>query len=674
MIRARNKPSEIVGRFKSAFLHAIASLALLGCGSAGDSAGGSGGGSTEPTIAISLAPRNHITWSVALGTGLQDQQESITVQSYGNVVVDVTAQPSVPWLDVVGFVGGALQPQQSRSCVVRLLASQVQLLTPGSHAGRIDLLVDDQVRNTILVDLTVALPQQSGWTEFSPSQDSRIIYVSSSLGDDGNSGLSENAPRRTLAAGKALMRHGFPDWLLLRRGDTWVETLGQWRICGRSATEPMLVSSYGAATQRPLIQTGTAHGLNTNLGGGSAPLIDHVAIVGLHFQAHLYVGVGNPSGVSWLVGGRDLLIEDCVFERYQNNLVIQTLDGFRYDTRIRRNVIVDSFATTAGTAGQGLYMSGCDGVLIEDNIFDHCGWSESVPGANPSVFRHSIYIQAGTGNQHNFNVVLRGNIIANSAATGLQLRPGGLCEDNLFLQNPINVVLGGGHNPAPNGVDVVFRRNVVLDGRDIDNANRRGWSVTSNNLVSAVVSQNIIAHQVSGQFPMGVEFTSAVGVGVSNVSFTGNVVYKWGGASSLILRGGNFRNFSVTGNDMQDPNAVAGSPLILHDQSVSVGALTSSGNRLHSSLAAGNWVMVGGQSRSLDDWKTLVGDTTTVAQRVTYPDPERTIATYQASLGGSGGLAGFMQEARRQGKSNWRAAYTAAAANQYFRAGFGMGQ
>ncbi len=75
----------------------------------------------------------------------------------------------------------------------------------------------------------------AGWSAFAPSTDTRIVFVSSSQGDDALTGLSADAPKRTLAAGKAQLRHGFPDWLLLRRGDTWHESLGQWKLSGRSA-------------------------------------------------------------------------------------------------------------------------------------------------------------------------------------------------------------------------------------------------------------------------------------------------------------------------------------------------------------------------------------------------------------------------------------------------------
>src|SRR5688572_21963771 len=78
----------------------------------------------------------------------------------------------------------------------------------------------------------------NGWTNFTPSGDSRVIYVSST-GNDSNSGLSASSPVKTIAKAKTLMRDLKPDWMLLKRGDTWNESLGDWRRRGRSSTEPM---------------------------------------------------------------------------------------------------------------------------------------------------------------------------------------------------------------------------------------------------------------------------------------------------------------------------------------------------------------------------------------------------------------------------------------------------
>src|SRR5690348_8973015 len=68
------------------------------------------------------------------------------------------------------------------------------------------------------------------------------IYVSSSQGNDSNSGLDFNNPVKTLSHAKALMRDGHPDWLLLRRGDTWNEPIGVWTKSGVSQQDPMVIS------------------------------------------------------------------------------------------------------------------------------------------------------------------------------------------------------------------------------------------------------------------------------------------------------------------------------------------------------------------------------------------------------------------------------------------------
>src|SRR6185369_16029394 len=105
---------------------------------------------------------------------------------------------------------------------------------------------------TLLSILGVAAPafaqslpvDANGWTVFTPSADTHIIYVSSSQGNDANDGLSVNTPVKTFNRGTSLMRQGFPDWLLLKKGDTWSGESLQIRTSGRSATEPQLISSY----------------------------------------------------------------------------------------------------------------------------------------------------------------------------------------------------------------------------------------------------------------------------------------------------------------------------------------------------------------------------------------------------------------------------------------------
>src|SRR4051812_23509538 len=81
----------------------------------------------------------------------------------------------------------------------------------------------EPLENRVL--LTVAL-DANGWTQVTPTQDvSRLIYVSSSSGLDSNNGLSPAAPVATIAHAVTMLRANSPDWILLNRGDTFVENV-----------------------------------------------------------------------------------------------------------------------------------------------------------------------------------------------------------------------------------------------------------------------------------------------------------------------------------------------------------------------------------------------------------------------------------------------------------------
>src|SRR5207253_3107090 len=116
-----------------------------------------------------------------------------------------------------------------------------------------------------------------GWTVIRPSTDTRIVYVSSSLGNDANDGLSQATPVKTLAKGGSLLRDGFPDWLLLKKGDTWIGEAIWNNISGRSTNEPMLYSSYGSGA-RPLIKTAAdQHAITITAKG------NYTAFIGIEF-------------------------------------------------------------------------------------------------------------------------------------------------------------------------------------------------------------------------------------------------------------------------------------------------------------------------------------------------------------------------------------------------------
>jgi hypothetical protein len=290
--------------------------------------------------------------------------------------------------------------------------------------------------------------------------------------------------------------------------------------------------------------------------------------------------------------------------------------------------------------------------------------------------RHNGYIANG-----NTGVILRGNIIAGT--DGVMMRSGGLVEENLYLQNYNAILFGLGIEPEPAGVTGTIRRNVVLDGRDYGDGTGAplpgGLCLDMGNVASAVVSENIFAHNTTGTGPRPVQIHDAHGAGswrvVENTTFTNNIIYDWGGnlVDIQTAEGGKFQqpvNLQLIGNTFQG----SGTDCILvhHSVPASLPGVSAGENKFFCTLPANAWFRVGGRNESLEQWKPQVRDATSAARQVQFPDPNRTIASYSASIGKERSLAAFLAEARLQSKANWRPAYTAAAVNAYIRAGFGM--
>ncbi len=130
----------------------------------------------------------------------------------------------------------------------------------------------------------ISLPQDgNGWTIFTPSADSRIIYLSSTGNNStgkyyspqdseiGNDPFNPTGPIQsysTYAAAYTQTRNGYPDWILIKRGDTFIETIGNQIRDGRNAQEPFVIAAYGDTGLSPVFKTGTEralHRLNTGI-------------------------------------------------------------------------------------------------------------------------------------------------------------------------------------------------------------------------------------------------------------------------------------------------------------------------------------------------------------------------------------------------------------------------
>src|SRR5687768_8358796 len=238
-----------------------------------------------------------------------------------------------------------------------------------------------------------------GFTVFPPpdtAAGARVVYVSASTGSATNTGLSPDAPVDTLARGISLLRDSAGDRLLLKPGDTFRESFGSWTKSGRSPQQPLLISAYGDGPRpRVVSATSALSVLSTD--------VHDLALVGLHLTAAGRDPTSpdfNPAspdapaghGVRLVRPVANLLIEDCRIDHFVTNITLTAGDapGAKVsNVTIRRCLIVDAWSASGAFSGQGLYASGCDGLLIEDNVFDHNGWKERIPQATANIFRHN---------------------------------------------------------------------------------------------------------------------------------------------------------------------------------------------------------------------------------------------------------------------------------------------
>ncbi len=492
---------------------------------------------------------------------------------------------------------------------------------------------------------------QTGWTDFSPSVGSRLVYVSASVGDGGGTGSQSN-PFSTIAAGYAALRDGLPDHLLLKCGDTFDEPFPDWQKSGQSSTARMVIGSYGTGA-RPLVRTGTAAGLSIR--GLTGNDRRSLALVGIELWAHTNDGSSDAAGVTLTAGGGavdDIIVEDCYIHQYRYNIAGQGIETRLSNIQVRRSVITDALDASAAHRATGILFGQTDTLLVEENVFDHNGWSETITGNPATQQSHNVYINP----DNTTGVITRGNISARAAASGLRTG-GATCERNVLLANPIGIVLG------PDTQTV--QQNLLLDSHDIV-SDLRGLGMDGAIGANAVITDNVIAHQTTGT-------GNTRGISIGGV-YTGlrlhhNVIYSWiqganNQAPGIFLAGSPASDAQVYNNDIQQ----VGGACIQYP--VGITGHTFANNRYWSDNST---PFIGPVSSiGYAAWVTASGETGSSFSAVSYPHASRTVATYMASLGLTATLAAYLAACRAQSRATWDERFTADSLNDYIRAGFGL--
>jgi len=536
-------------------------------------------------------------------------------------------------LAVVTLVIGCTSTNKKEINLVSQINEQVSK-SATAYGGAINLL--EQIPdNSPLMELTIKGPEKDseGWSILMPTEESRLIYVSDSEGDDSSAGYYTTAEImeptkptgitafKTVKAAMTQVREGYPDWVLLKKGDEWDMATPIYAVSGQSQQAPFVITTYGESDERPLIKV-------QKVGVLSSGSKSFIAVIGLEFYAETrdpnaenfsgWGNVGKAFGFLSLTNGVDdvdsILLEDNVFSYFTNNIQINGKRESR-NIIIRRNQILNSYSTTSHS--QGIFASQIS-MLVEENLFDHNGWySKEDSKGKATIFNHNLYL---TDVSNSFFI---NNIISRSSSLGIKfktkLRNGYneaniydiWVENNLLIGGEVGLSIGGNKDY---GDGYRFKNITVLDnvflniGFEQPTGRTLAWSIDANDWNGGTIAKNYILYNDNPD--------------------VGNV--------RAIMVKGQSKNIDIYSNVFFEINQ-GNKPFILILD-----------NELKENIHAFN------------NLSGLEG----------YQVNRKDIHTYMEERGELGELEVFISAVKQQSKSNWNPDYTADKVNDYLKAQF----
>ena len=523
-------------------------------------------------------------------------------------------------LKIFSAIGRLSQARRRKSRTADVLTRSVN---PDCRIARIEGLESRELLSASI--------NSAGWTVVTPPRGARVIYVSSSRGNDRNSGLSASSPVKSIGRAESMIRNNSADEMLLKRGDTFNSSLGFWTRSGMSPQNPIVVGAYGSGS-RPTLATGNSSAL---VGGGAT--INNLDIIGIRMYPNARRGSG-PDGISIDSRASNILIENCDIQGYHDNIIFEKYFGPITNITIRRSNVSNAWSGN-GSHSEGAYFDGVNGLTLQDNVFDHDGWNPS-RGGWATMFNQAVYVTAFCS-----NLTAVDNIFSNASNFGLEARCGGKIQNNLFYNDADGLSFGlvDGSPVTAGGVSGSIIGNVFIgshaigrvtygNGVMIGNINRGGVVVSNNlfenNSVGKVAAINLEVGASNSNFNKA--------VGLNNVKVQNNVVYNW--YEGLWVQGGLHPGGS--------------GPYAINN-------VTVSGNRFsrtHSSSVGTVYRGEFGYSVNAD---------------TAFPNPNLSLASYASRQRVGSSDAAFLAAAAQSG-SSWNTSLTAAAVTSYLRSGFGV--
>ena len=387
--------------------------------------------------------------------------------------------------------------------------------------------------------------------------------------------------------------------------------------------------------------------------------LEHIAIVGIELHAHSYDGSqGAEAGILWLGGNGDLLIEDCFIHGYKDNIVINGFGETATNLRIRGSVIADAYSTVGHA--QGLYAEQAAGILIEGCAFDHNGWLDGVPGAEPTVFNHNVYIQSNCT-----DIDILDSLLIDASSHAVQLRCTGTVQRCLFLSNPIGLLVGNGGEAPP--AETLIADNVFLFADDVSAEFPRGMGIDLQNITSGQIVGNLLAQSDSiHENGHALKMQGSAASPVNGVSFTANIVHDWPGGIRFNKTDINGAVIAANIIDISDTDV----PLVKHAGDLTQIDIDYTENRYHSEAPEHIWFQIAFDAYGFEEWKSIADEYDALATPTNFSDPYRTPESYQSHIGEEPTYKAFIDAIRAQSRHDWDKRYTSKAIIAYFQSGY----
>ena len=545
---------------------------------------------------------------------------------------------------------------------------------------------------------------ESGWSIIAPSDDSRLIYVSSSEGDDSTATFYVRSdvasvdepgsikPFKTIEEANLNSREGYPDWVLLRRGDIWEVHENIQLKTGRSVSERSVITSYGPSNQRPMIKSDA---IETFRIWSERTFI---AITGIRFyaykrdpestefsgwgQAAESTGIRVYSKKETVLG--TILVEGNDFNYFSKGISING-GGDVLDVVIRRNTIRNSYSED--NHSQGIYAFRAS-VLLEENIFDHNGWYKpQVDAGNDkdqgqaTMFNHNTYFSESFNSKFIRNIFLRSSSIQNKWTANSDsdsnidsIKAHDLwMEDNLYVGGEVGISAGGNtdYDTGPRWENITIINNVMLAiGRDQPTNRTLGWNIDATDWDGGLICGNYLLHSDNPQV------TNLSGIRLSghsnDVTITKNTIHGLiaqnpGSKTGAISVDAEVKeNITISENNIQlvDSNM----RVLVADQ---LNSVVFEGNKYFSSLEQNELFSSVGFSYDIDTWRQISGDINSTVVRDQFLEPRRTFETYLSSIGLPKSIDNFIGLAANQSRGSWDRNFTAQAVLEYIREAYG---